>query len=180
MKVIIAGSRSVTSQSTVFEILNMVNIDVTEVVSGTASGVDKIGEEWATQHGIAIKEFPADWDKFGKRAGYIRNEQMAEYADALIAVWDGVSPGTKHMIDIARNKDLSVYVIMVGLKDQAPALAVRPAPKPMAIHVPYSERDEAKALGAKWSVNRKTWYLEQGQSMTPFEKWISEPALKAA
>jgi hypothetical protein len=83
------------------------------------------------------------------------------------------------MIDIARNKDLSVYVVTVGLKESAPLVA-RPAPKAMAIHVPYSERDEAKALGAKWSVNRKTWYLEQGQSMTPFEKWISEPALKAA
>ena len=179
MKVIVAGSRSVTSKSVVFELLNMVSIGVTELVSGAASGVDTLGEEWAKEQGIAIKQFPADWEKLGKRAGYVRNEQMAEYADALIAIWDGVSPGSKHMIDVARNKDLSVYVVTVGLKESAPLVA-RPAPKAMAIHVPYSERDEAKALGAKWSVNRKTWYLEQGQSMTPFEKWISEPALKAA
>jgi hypothetical protein len=59
---------------------------------------------------IPCFRFPADWDRYGKAAGYIRNETMAANAEALIALWDGRSPGTKHMIDIARKKGLKVYV----------------------------------------------------------------------
>ena len=58
-----------------------------------------------------IKRFPADWENLGRGAGYVRNVQMAFYADALIAFWDGESRGTKHMIDIAKEKGLMVRVI---------------------------------------------------------------------
>lgn len=69
-----------------------------EIVSGRAKGPDTFGEWWALSHGSPIKFFPADW-KLGPKAGFIRNEQMGDYADALIAFWDGKSGGTKHMID---------------------------------------------------------------------------------
>lgn len=69
-----------------------------EVVSGRAKGPDTFGEWWALSHGSSIKFFPADW-KLGPKAGFIRNEQMGDYADALIAFWDGKSGGTKHMIE---------------------------------------------------------------------------------
>jgi hypothetical protein len=69
-----------------------------EIVSGRAKGPDTFGEWWALSHGSAIKFFPADW-KLGPKAGFIRNEQMGDYADALIAFWDGKSGGTKHMIE---------------------------------------------------------------------------------
>jgi len=59
---------------------------------------DGLAEEWARENGIPIKRFPADWDKHGKAAGPIRNRAMAEYADALLAVWDGESKGTANMI----------------------------------------------------------------------------------
>ncbi len=83
---------------------------ITEVVSGTARGADLAGETWAIMDDVPIKRFPADWDTYGKRAGYLRNEQMAEYADALVAVWDGVSRGTNHMIEAAKVAGLKVSI----------------------------------------------------------------------
>lgn len=84
------------------------------MVSGGASGVDLYGEKWARKNDIPIKRFPADWAKYGKRAGLIRNVEMANYADGLIAIWDGQSRGTKHMIDVAKDKGLVVYIYNVG------------------------------------------------------------------
>ncbi len=110
MKTIIAGSRGITQLRFVEEAVAESGLTITEVVSGTARGVDKLGEEWALQHSIPIKRFPADWDFYGKAAGYVRNAHMAEYGEALIALWDGVSKGTKNMIDIAKEKGLKVYV----------------------------------------------------------------------
>lgn len=84
--------------------------DDTEFVSGTARGADTLGEKWARLNGFDVVFFPADWNTHGKRAGYLRNEQMAEYATHLIAFWDGESKGTAHMISIARQKGLVVDV----------------------------------------------------------------------
>ena len=66
-----------------------------------------------------MEVFPANWNKFGKSAGFRRNEQMAEVADALIAFWDGKSHGTKHMIEIMENKKLLVKVINYETSDKA-------------------------------------------------------------
>lgn len=93
---------------------------ITEVVSGTALGIDQAAIEWAHGVGIPVRKFPANWNKHGKRAGYLRNEEMADYADALIAIWDGESRGTKHMIDIAYRRKLDgtrlkVYVYIPGV-----------------------------------------------------------------
>lgn len=81
------------------------------IVSGKARGADSLGEKYANENGLNIVEFPADWDKHGKSAGYKRNLEMAENADALIAFWDGDSRGTKHMIDIAKEKNLPTRII---------------------------------------------------------------------
>jgi len=117
LKVIIAGSRGVTSYDTVKQAIfnaSMCGIpEITEVISGTARGVDKLGERYARENGITIVPYPAQWDIYGKKAGYIRNEEMAHYADALISVWDGVSRGSKHMINIAEEKGLIVYVYKI-------------------------------------------------------------------
>ena len=112
MKVIVAGSRDITDYTVVKEAIEYAtqNKPATEIVSGTARGVDQLGERWADENQIPIAEFPANWDEEGKKAGYLRNERMAEYADGLVAVWDGASRGTKHMIDIAKKKGLKVYV----------------------------------------------------------------------
>lgn len=117
MKVIIAGSRDIGNPLHSVNPLHVVALavkesgfTVTEVVSGTARGIDQAGESWAIENGIPLKQFPADWFTHGKAAGYKRNLQMAEYADALIAVWDGESRGTKHMIEIARKHRLPTYI----------------------------------------------------------------------
>lgn len=111
MKVIIAGSRGITDYEMIERAVESSKFVITEVVSGTARGVDTLGEEWAINHFIPISRFPADWNTHGKSAGYKRNLKMGEYADALIAIWDGKSPGTKHMIDIMKklNKPYFVY-----------------------------------------------------------------------
>ena len=99
MKVIIAGSRDFNNADLVAETMNELNIIISEVVCGDAKGADTLGATWASANDIAIKHYPADWDTYGRSAGIIRNKQMAEYADFLIAFWDGKSHGTKNMID---------------------------------------------------------------------------------
>ena len=78
-------------------------------------GSDGGGERFAHDFSLPVTRFPANWDAHGKRAGFLRNQEMAEHADALIALWDGHSRGTKSMIDIATKKGLAVHVHRVGV-----------------------------------------------------------------
>lgn len=98
MKVVIAGSRTIKDMAAVAAAIEMSKFDISEVVCGKATGVDSLGERWAIMGGIPVKEFPAEWDKYGNAAGPIRNRKMAEYADAAIIVWDGKSTGSRNMI----------------------------------------------------------------------------------
>src|SRR5690242_18971396 len=98
MRIIIAGNRTITSKLILLRAILESGFTVTEVVSGGADGIDRTGEQWATESHIPIKKFPANWAEYGKKAGPLRNQQMADYADALIAIWDGRSTGTKDMI----------------------------------------------------------------------------------
>lgn len=100
MRTIIAGSRSIIDYTVVNLIITESKIDITTVISGRAPGVDRLGERWAKENNIPVIAYLAEWDKLGKRAGYVRNETMAKNADALIAIWDGKSRGTKHMVDL--------------------------------------------------------------------------------
>ena len=113
-KVIIAGGRTFNNYDLLCQNCDKALSLQTEIeiVSGTANGADKLGEKYAKENGYSIKQFPADWNKYGKSAGYKRNEEMAKYADALIAFWDGKSKGTKHMIDLAKRYGLKVKVVI--------------------------------------------------------------------
>ncbi len=113
MKTIIAGSRGITSYQIVREAVEASGFDVTHVISGGARGVDRLGGLWAFKNEVAFTVDPADWGEHGREAGFRRNERMANVADALIAVWDGASPGTRHMIATAQRKGLKVFVWMV-------------------------------------------------------------------
>ncbi len=113
MKVIVAGSRSITDKQTVYSAIKDSGFDITEVVSGNANGVDKLGEQWAVEHGIKVTVFKPQWDLFGKQAGSVRNTEMARYADALIAVWNGKSNGTRDMIRKAEGNGLPVYKVII-------------------------------------------------------------------
>lgn len=113
MKTIIAGSRSVNHIMAIMAAIGKSGLKIKEVVSGGAKGADALGEVWANANKTPVKKFPADWDKHGKAAGPIRNKQMAEYADALIAVWDGKSKGTKNMIETMRETGKPVFVYKI-------------------------------------------------------------------
>lgn len=82
-----------------------------QIVSGKARGADSLGEKFANEYSLNVKEFPADWKKYGKAAGYIRNEEMAKYATHCVCFWDGESKGTKHMIDLAKKHDLKLRIV---------------------------------------------------------------------
>ena len=114
MKLIIAGSR--TLKPSVKEIASVVyanRIAITQVVSGTAGGVDRCGEAYAVAADQPIKRFPADWDTYGKAAGHIRNKKMAEYADALLLIWDGKSKGSANMKTNMQKLNKPIYEVIV-------------------------------------------------------------------
>ena len=110
MRTIIAGSRDVTDYEKVTVAVKLSGFVITEVVSGGARGVDTLGEQYAKEHSLSCKRFPADWSKYGRAAGPIRNEQMAEYAEALVALPVKTSKGTRHMIKAATARGLRVFV----------------------------------------------------------------------
>ena len=113
-RVIIAGSRHINSYDEVYKALAENNIKPTVILSGGAKGVDTIGENYATNNGIDIEKYPADWGKHGRSAGPIRNAQMVANADIAVFVWDGKSRGTKDCISKARMAGLKVFVRVVG------------------------------------------------------------------
>ena len=126
LRVVIAGSRDFNDfpklMNSSIEILTGISkkrddLDRIRIISGTARGADKLGEQYAKIVGYELSKFPADWDGLGKRAGYVRNAEMAKFAveddnyGMLIAFWDGQSRGTKHMIDLAKRYGLEVHVV---------------------------------------------------------------------
>jgi len=121
MKLIIAGTRTFNFEHTeIAQFLGYFSIhpySLTQVVSGGARGVDKSGEEFANvyisdkpEH---LKVFPAEWDKYGIRAGPIRNNKMAVYADALLLIWDGSSSGSQHMKNAMIEQKKPIYEIII-------------------------------------------------------------------
>lgn len=110
MKVIIAGGREVTDYNLVIQAISECSFEITEIVSGGARGVDTMAIRYAEENGFKVKIFMAEWHNHGKAAGPIRNALMAKYADALVALWDGKSKGTKNMIEQAVKHGLRVYV----------------------------------------------------------------------
>lgn len=133
MRVIIAGSRTFNNYNLLEKECNRIFKQLAdegyispyvkesqndiEIISGTANGADKLGERFAKEYGLKLKQFPANWDLYGKSAGYRRNADMAQYAKqdeklgVLITLWDGKSKGTKHMIDLANKHKLRVFII---------------------------------------------------------------------
>lgn len=109
MRVIIAGGRDFVPKLRHWLMLDDLHeqIQITRVICGMARGADLFGRNWAISVGMPVSEFPADWNKYGKSAGYLRNVQMAENADAVVLFAGG--KGTQHMANIAREKGLKIY-----------------------------------------------------------------------
>ena len=117
MKIIIAGSRvlspSIEEISRNLFLAKFPYYYNDEIVCGMARGVDLAGKAWADYFHVPVKEFPADWDQYGKNAGPIRNKQMAEYADALLLIWDGKSRGSNNMLTCAINENLLIEEVIM-------------------------------------------------------------------
>ena len=109
MKTAVIGSRTVT----VSDIGGYLPDGTSEIVSGGAKGVDSCARDYASAHGIPLKEFLPEYDKFGKAAPLRRNITIIEYADVVVALWDGKSRGTKHVIDECRKRGVPVNVYVV-------------------------------------------------------------------
>lgn len=117
--IIIAGSRSITDLRHVDAAIKESKLIPFKIISGCANGVDKLGEMWAKQYNVQVIKFPADWNLHGNAAGPIRNCKMVDYAfsifGGLIAIWDGKSRGTEHIIGYARLKQLKhIFVYNVN------------------------------------------------------------------
>ena len=81
------------------------------IVSGMARGADSLGTRFARMNQVVLHPFPADWNQYGKRAGFIRNKQMGDFADGLLAFWDGESRGTKQMIEYMQSLNKPVHIV---------------------------------------------------------------------
>lgn len=119
MRVIVCGSRHWTDRERIADRLFDLGL-VTEnlgctIVHGNARGADRMAAQEAQKLGFLIEAHPADWERFGKRAGPVRNIEMAKAgADLCIAFWDGSSTGTAHMIDVAQYHGIPVDVVSVS------------------------------------------------------------------
>ncbi len=137
MRTIIAGSRTIWDYNAIEIAINNSGFEITEVVCGMAPGADSVGWAWAYINGLKIIEMPADWNDIGRGivrtnryrkqynplAGHERNVRMAKASEALIAVHDGKSTGTAHMIQQAHDHGLKVYVHLFNQKQkQQPTL----------------------------------------------------------
>lgn len=111
-KVAIVGSRDFDDYEMLCDYMDYANAEgtVTEVLCGCAKGADTLGERWALERGIKVTRFKPDWEKFGKGAGFLRNQEMADEANAVVAFWDGESRGTKHMIEYSKKIGKQVRV----------------------------------------------------------------------
>ena len=113
MKLAIIGSRTFNDYNFLNEVLESFKPKLTLVVSGAAKGADTLGEKWAIQNKIQTLIFPADWEKYGKRAGFIRNEDIIKNCDCVIAFWDGESKGTKHSISLCEKYNKPYKIIEI-------------------------------------------------------------------
>jgi hypothetical protein len=133
LKVIIAGSREFTDKKMLFNKAGwwygtLPNTPEIIVVSGGARGADELGESWAEYMQFMKLQYPVtadDWDRHGKKAGILRNVEMAKIGDVLLAFWDGQSKGTKHMIDEALRRGMEVHVWQVDIKPKQKPRQVR-------------------------------------------------------
>ena len=121
MKTIIAGSRCICDAEVLKAAIAESGFSITKVISGDARGVDKLGIEWARANGVPVERFKPQWigsdGEYRPYAGNTRNRDMARVAEALVAVWDGRTKGTKDMIKQAQHFGLKVFVKLIEVPD---------------------------------------------------------------
>ncbi len=118
-KLLVSGSRTITDKHKVFQALDemmsvMLNGEDITIIEGGAKGVDTLARLYAIEHKIPYEEHPADWDKNGRAAGYVRNVEMVKEADVALIIWDGKSKGTAHAMKICEKKGVKYLLKLMG------------------------------------------------------------------
>lgn len=113
MRILVCGGRDYADRDCLCYVLNLTlgELGAFTVVQGDCRGADRMAGDWAIKHGMKVEVYPANWDVHGKAAGFIRNKEMVEVADRVIAFWDGQSKGTAHTIELAQSRNIPVYVV---------------------------------------------------------------------
>lgn len=109
---IIAGSRTFDNNDLFVNTMLDLDFEISKVVCGMAEGADTMGRLYGEWANIPVIKFPAKWNIYGKKAGHIRNDEMAKYAEALILFWDGKSPGSKNMLENAKKYNLRIKEVL--------------------------------------------------------------------
>jgi predicted Rossmann fold nucleotide-binding protein DprA/Smf involved in DNA uptake len=122
MKLAIVGSRDFKDYGLLCrEVYKNFDIsNITEIVSGGARGADTLGQKFAEEHNLPIKIFYPDWNLHGRAAGMIRNEYIVDAADAVLAMWDGQSPGTRGCLKYAEKRNKPIFVVKFEFTPKAP------------------------------------------------------------
>lgn len=113
MRLAIVGSRTFTNYKLLESIVDKKNPGM--IISGGADGADSLANKYAKERGLPILIFYPNWNKFGKRAGYLRNEKIVSAAESVIAFWDGKSRGTKSSIDITKSQNKPIEIVNDGI-----------------------------------------------------------------
>ncbi len=111
MRVIIAGSRSITDPAALDDAIARSGFEITEVITGDSRGVDDLAAHWATANRITCQIIPVEWNRYGGRADHIRNERISLMAQGCIALWDGFSRGTAELSEFMHLRGLQVCVL---------------------------------------------------------------------
>lgn len=113
MKIAVVGSRGFTDYELLKFKLDKIHNKkpITVIISGGAKGADTLGERWAKENNIETLIFYPDWNKYGKKAGFIRNEDIVKNSDGVVACWNGISKGTKHSISLAKKYNKPCLII---------------------------------------------------------------------
>lgn len=124
MKLLVAGSRTCPYEGLVNSQILLMRQQypaISEIVEGGATGVDRFARVYALHNDLDIRTFQADWDRYGKSAGPIRNVEMANYADLMLLVWDGKSRGSRHMLNTFQELNKPYRVCLFGAVEHSPS-----------------------------------------------------------
>jgi hypothetical protein len=121
MRLAIIGSRTINDYTFVRETIlkhfvttdPLIHMSITHIVSGGARGADSLGAQFAGEFGIPVTEYLPDWETHGKKAGFLRNQDIVTNCDMVLAFWDGISKGTGHSLSIAKRIKKPTLIIYV-------------------------------------------------------------------
>jgi len=110
-KIAIIGSRTFNDYELLVSTMESYKDYISVIVSGGAKGADSLGERWAKENNIETDIYYPDWDKYGKKAGFLRNKQIVENSDGVIAFWDGESKGTQHSFRLCDELEIPIKIV---------------------------------------------------------------------